>query len=534
MLKALVKKQLSELNAFYFLNPKTGKMRSKKGVISTVTLYAILFIFLGAAFYFVAAQFAQGFIPLGLSWLYFALMSLLAILMGTFGSVFNTYSGLYMAKDNETLLSMPIPPLMILESRMIGVYAMGLMYEVLVYVPTIIAYFVYGQPSMLSAINSILLMFILGVVILVISCALGFLVALISQKLKNKSLITVIISLVFFAIYYYFCMNLYEKIQSLILNATTVGVKIKAAVWPAYCFGEAAAGNVLMMILFTLGTAALFAITAYILSKSFTKIVTRKPVDNKPVYEEKRVEKKGTKSALFGREWKRFTSSATYMLNCALGTVLMPISTILIIVFREKIADFVEMINMLVDIPEGMFAIALAASTMLIVSMNDVTAPSISLEGKNIWILQSMPVDMGEILGAKKRLGEVLTLPVALLFIAVSGWALKLEVLEIVMAMVLVYVYAELLFSFGIMLNLKKPNLDWTSEVVPIKQSMGVAVSMFGGWALSLAVGVGGWFALKVVDWNMYIIVVIVIIAFAARWVNTWLSTKGAKIFNYL
>ena len=38
-----------------------------------------------------------------------ALMGLLAILLGAFGSVFNTYSGLYLSKDNDLLLSMPIP-----------------------------------------------------------------------------------------------------------------------------------------------------------------------------------------------------------------------------------------------------------------------------------------------------------------------------------------------------------------------------------------------------------------------------------------
>ena len=45
----------------------------------------------------------------GMGWLYFALMALLAMLLGAFGSVFNTYSGLYLSKDNDLLLSMPIP-----------------------------------------------------------------------------------------------------------------------------------------------------------------------------------------------------------------------------------------------------------------------------------------------------------------------------------------------------------------------------------------------------------------------------------------
>ena len=65
----------------------------------------------------------------GMGWLYFALMGLLAMFLGAFGSVFNTYAGLYLAKDNDLLLSMPIPVRYIMASRLLGVYLMGLMYS---------------------------------------------------------------------------------------------------------------------------------------------------------------------------------------------------------------------------------------------------------------------------------------------------------------------------------------------------------------------------------------------------------------------
>lgn len=61
-----------------------------------------------------------------MDWLYFALMGLLAILLGSFGSVFNTYSGLYLAKDNDLLLSMPIPVNAIMGARLLSVYLLGL------------------------------------------------------------------------------------------------------------------------------------------------------------------------------------------------------------------------------------------------------------------------------------------------------------------------------------------------------------------------------------------------------------------------
>ena len=77
-----------------------------------------------------------------MGWLYFALMSLLAIFLGAFGSVFNTYSGLYFAKDNDLLLSLPIPVRTLMASRLLTVYLMGLMYSAVVILPAVIVYWV--------------------------------------------------------------------------------------------------------------------------------------------------------------------------------------------------------------------------------------------------------------------------------------------------------------------------------------------------------------------------------------------------------
>ena len=76
-----------------------------------------------------------------MGWLYFAIMGLMAILLGAFGSVFNTYSGLYLAKDNDLLLSMPIP--VRYPHGRPGCWVctcMGLMYSGVVMLPAIIVY----------------------------------------------------------------------------------------------------------------------------------------------------------------------------------------------------------------------------------------------------------------------------------------------------------------------------------------------------------------------------------------------------------
>ena len=42
------------------------------------------------------------------AWLYMALMGIVSVILGVFGSVFNTFSTLYQARDNDLLFAMPI------------------------------------------------------------------------------------------------------------------------------------------------------------------------------------------------------------------------------------------------------------------------------------------------------------------------------------------------------------------------------------------------------------------------------------------
>ena len=132
MYKALFKKQFLQLFSSLFVDRKTGRIRSSKGAVGFIILYVVLFAVLGFSFYMMTSGLAAVMIPMGQTWLYFVLMSGLTVFFGVFGGVFNTYASLYLAKDNDLLLSMPIPPSAILISRMVGVYAISMMYSSIV------------------------------------------------------------------------------------------------------------------------------------------------------------------------------------------------------------------------------------------------------------------------------------------------------------------------------------------------------------------------------------------------------------------
>ena len=166
LFKALLKKQLIELNSFIFLDRKTSKKRTPGKIVMYILLYLVLFFTIGFTFFGMGSTVAEVAVSFDLDWFYFAFAGIITLMLGIFGDVFNTYSTVYRPKDNDLLLSMPIKPSMILTVRMFSVYLIGLLYEASVMIPMSIAYWLNAEITPLSIILPILFPFILNLLVI--------------------------------------------------------------------------------------------------------------------------------------------------------------------------------------------------------------------------------------------------------------------------------------------------------------------------------------------------------------------------------
>ncbi len=80
----------------------------------------------------------------------------------------------------------------------------------------------------MAIIGGILLCFLISVFVLTLSAALGWVVAKISLKLKNKSFTAVFASLVFMGVYYFVYFKAQTVISDLVANAAAYGEKSRA------------------------------------------------------------------------------------------------------------------------------------------------------------------------------------------------------------------------------------------------------------------------------------------------------------------
>lgn len=461
MLKILVKKQLTEIFRSYFYNPKTNKARSKGAVAGYIILFAVVMVgLLGGMFTMMSLGLCGPLVSAGMGWLYFALMSLLAVLLGAFGSVFNTYSGLYLAKDNDLLLSMPIPVNTLMASRLLSVYLMGLMYSGVVILPAVIVYWVVAPVTAGVILGGVLLLALLSVFVLTLSCALGWVVAKISLKLKNKSFITMLVSLVFIGVYYFFVFRAQTFIKELVGNAAAYGDSIKGAAYPLYLLGQVGTGDGLAMAIVSAAVLALFAVMWALIARSFLRLATSTGRTERRAYREKAAARRSVPAALL---WK--------------GAVM-----------EEALGGMAD---------GGLLPVLLAAAVCMLISMNDMTAPSVSLEGKSLWLAQSLPVTPWQVLRAKMVMQLLLTGIPAAVCLLCAVLAISMTAAEAVLLAAVCLLFVVLSAMLGLFLGLKMPNLTWTSEITPIKQSACVGIALLGGWAYALLLGGGyllaGW-----------------------------------------
>ncbi len=526
MLKALFKKQLLE-----FLASMLVKNNGKDKKPGTKIIFGVLMCFAFLSFMLMFASMAYMLAPLLDStdkWLYFSIFGILATLIGIFGSVFTTYNTIYEAKDNDMLLSMPIPERLILLTRMTGVYFSALLFESFVLIPVTAVSAFTGHLDGASLAVCIINIPVMPLVALSISCIFGWVLAAFSSRLRNKSLISVFFSIVFFAVYYFVAMRLNLIINEIIYNAGNIGEKIKTFLYPFYKMGKGCEGDILSYLLFLAFCITLFGIIYAVLSVGFIKITTAKKGMKKIRYEEKNVKRRSARLAFLKKELLYLKSSPVYMLNCAIGSVGLLIITAMFIV---KGKDFLGLIST-VQVSDDALSVVVCILGCFIASSNNLTSPSISLEAKNLWLLKSVPVEVTDMFFGKIMMHILVTgIPLAVFSIS-SSVILENSVVMTVLSLVASELFVSVCAATGLAFNLIFPKTEWTNEAAPVKQSVSSMLGMFFGMILTIVCIVGCFISGSFIPAEIYLILLVLFFAVLFIFISKWLENKGKKLFS--
>lgn len=532
MLKALIKSNLAALFSYLFRGSNRKKDRGLvfKILIGVFALYIIgcFFFMFGGLFYSLCLPLAKA----GLSWLYFGFAAIIAAALCFIGSVFTAKTLLFDAKDNDLLLSMPIPPAYILAARMLTLLALNYLFEILVLAPAGFIYYM-NFPAELPGVVFLFLGFLfLPLIMLAFTCIFGWLLAIISARVRNKSLITTVVSLFILAAYFYFYSQMNRYLQTILQNIGPLSEKIKNTIFPVYHFGVAIAErNPVSMLLFILFTLAPFAAVYAVLSRSFIRVAATNRGIAKVKYVDKPLKVNSIKIALLKKELRHFFSNAMYIMNASLGVIFTVAAAVALVINRDlpaKVLENMPGMDLYIN-PLAILAICFLTAT------NIISAPSVSLEGKNLWISQSLPVDGGDVLLAKANMHLVICLPSVLIASFVSIITLKMTLVQSLLALIIPVLVTVFCALFGVVINLHFPKFDWINETIAIKQGMSTMIAMFASWGVITAPALlYGLLLYEKMTAEVFMLICAVIIGALCFWMQRYLKTGGKAIYARL
>lgn len=406
-----------------------------------------------------------------------------------FFTTFKAGSILFQMSTYEMLISLPVKPVAIVISRFLNMYIMNMLLCLVAMVPVAVVYGIMLSPGLIFYITLFVGAVLLPLLPMTIATAAGALIMGISSRVKYKNFISIILTIGFVVGIMVLTFGLSPKMTeenmpdlAVLENiAKIIQTQIHSLYPPSVLFTEAVVnGNLGALLGFAGISVGLFILMVYLVQIKFVSICNalsaKKTLGN---YKLQELSQKSPLLALYKRELARYFASSLYVMNTAMGPVLMVLLAIGIA------STGVDKVEQLLEMP-GIISIALPILLGCVCGLNSTTTCCISIEGKNWWIAKNLPVTSSQIFNSKIMVNLTIALPSYLLSEVILLIALKPDWMTAFWLVIMPLVYIFFTSVMGLTMNLKMPVFQWESEAAVVKQGGAVFMGMLVSLAASI------------------------------------------------
>lgn len=432
-------------------------------------------------------------------------LSVMMALLRSSGYIFNY-------KDYDILAPLPIKNSTVLFAKLSVMLLMIYITSLLFVIPIFAAYFYYHSISFFGLVYAILGFLFTPLIPIVLLSFVSLLITKLTNKLPFSKLLNIILMFgLFIGIF-----ALSFVFTGTETNPLTGQVDLIGGVSEYYplvrYYAEAVHDHNHLSFLLLAGISiGAFVVYVFLIQGLVRK--TNQSKQNTYINRKKKVtyNSGSMRKTLIQKEFKTFFSIPIYVLNTGLGVIIIFALSVASLIFKSNINEF------LVEATE----LSLPILPLLLIvfgfsiAMTFTPAINLSLEGKHLWILKTLPVDPYEVMLSKILFNVLLVVPVSVVGITMLSYSLEFEFIEIALFLLVVCSFSMLssiLFGF---INLYFPKFEFNSEVEVIKQSIGSFLAVFGGFALLITFGFMYYFLTKVLvsEWALLIIGLTMVLA---------------------
>ncbi len=456
-------------------NSQGGSRKRAATGVGAMVLIAFLGLYMSG---FYSSMLMHALAPVHMEVLVFIFMGMGALVGGLLFTAFAVKGVVFGGKDNDLLLSMPVSSTMLMASRVSAIYLENLLFALFVLAPagavcTFMTQSGVGH-SVLFWVRLAVAVFTLPLLDTALSVLMGALVAFLSARVTRGVLGQNIVMAVYMAAVFWFAFNVNGMIEGLAANAAGVKESLSWAA-PMLWMADGIMGDWGLLLAFAACCIVPFALVVFGLGRVYRQAVTAFAARSaRNDYKLSAQSASGQKKALLAKEAKRFFGTPMYFWNAGIGLIMLVAMGAAALVMQNDLREFIGLLGGALPV---MPMAALAMGFCLCTSA--VAAPSISLEGKYLWILREAPVDERSLLWIKTGFELLLSLPCTVIGGVCLIIALQLTAPEGALLIFSMALFAGCHAAFGMLMGLTFPKLDAVNETVVVKQSLAVMLDMF-------------------------------------------------------
>lgn len=452
----LVKNQVINL-----LNIGNGEKNKKETLIYTsLSLFSVFMLVCLYNFFSIKSIIEIGLYKYAVS--YGVSISFFFVVLAT---IFRSNSIFFYNKDFEMLSSFPVKKSEIIASKFFLLYLIDLIICESVLLPDVILLLLKQYISIELFLIFLVASIIIPIIPMCVASGLAILIEMLGSLCKRKNIVNITLSFLLFMGYFIVILinreAKYSALEKIIENKL---IKIFPFAKLFY-IGESLQ---IRLVIFLFISVAIFSLYFTFSMKNYDKIhlfLNRS-------FQGKRdanltIKIKTPFRALFEKELRRYLGSSSYVINTSLGIMILCFVSCGCIIFGISNIENMLGISSLEPILTQYGSLFIASFLI----MSCTTSSSISLEGNNLWILQSSPVSTRKIINSKIAVNVLIHFVGYVLAVMMILLKTKLNLLQMSFVLIVPICYSLFISVVGLYLNMRYMKLKWNDEISVVKHS---------------------------------------------------------------
>lgn len=481
-----------------FSNMEAQTMGNNKSKLGMAFLYLFLIVYLGGIIGFLSYNVIDGLISIQQEAVFIGLILLMTIGFTLFQSIFSSINVLYFTKDSEYILPLPLKPSEIILARTNVIIIMEYIVELIISLVPLIIYGVMTGAGVIYYITMLIALILIPIFpVLLISTIVMFVMSF-SKIVRNKNrfqLIATVIVLIFSIVLGMSFSTFDEEITQeqmiqLVMQANGLVDLIKGY-FPTLtplttALTTTSLFEVLISILETIGISFIaLIIYVFIAEKIYFKglvgnLFSGSKKKGKVDLSKNNFRNSKLYKSYIGKEFKLLFRNPIFLMQCLVPAVLIPIIMIGIFAlnFKDISQEELQEITSLIPTDTLVVVSVILGIIQFFFMFSYISITAISRDGNNAVFMKYAPVSLYKQYMYKIAPNYIINTIMIILTLVMLQYFLKMPLITLALIFVISMVMSALQSILMLIIDLKKPKLEWDSEYAVVKQNMNLMYPM--------------------------------------------------------